>query len=216
MPTSVTYNSLKTDLLAYAQRGNPTTDETVNDQIPLIINNTERRMARELKIQGFQKVYTSAFVVGTPMYQKPDRWRETISMSFGTGIGNNTRTQLRELSYEAANTYWPNRSTTSTPRFYADADYNNWLIVPVPAVANPYECVIWELPPLLDDANQNNWLTQEAPNALLHGALHELFNFLGSNENAQKWGQQYDRDMAGLAGEDLQKILDRYYKRSTS
>lgn len=203
-------------MIAYAQRGSTTTDASVNAQIPLIINNTERRMARELKIQGFQKIYTDVFVIGTPIYAKPDRWRSTISMSFGTGVSNNTRTQLRELSYEAANVYWPDRSSKSTPRFYADADYNHWLIVPVPVAANPYETVIWELPPLLDSVNQNNWLSNEAPNALLHGCLHELFNFLGNPEKAQMWGTEYDRDMAGLVGEDLQKILDRYYKRSTS
>ncbi len=216
MPASLTFNSLTTDLIAYAQRGTTGTDPNVNAQIPLIINNTERRMARELKIQGFQKVYTSAFIVGMPLYAKPDRWRSTISMRFGTGTNNNTSTQLRELAYEAANLYWPDRSSKSTPRFYADADYNNWLVVPVPAVANPYEAVIWELPALLDASNTTNWLSQEAPNALLHGCLKELFNFLGNTEKAQMWGAEYDRDMAGLAGEDLQKILDRYYKRSTS
>lgn len=216
MPVALTFNSLSTDLIAYAQRGNSTTDATVVAQLPLIINNVERRMARELKVQGFQKIYTSAFVAGQPMYAKPDRWRATISMSFGSGTGNNTRTILRELSYEAANVYWTNRSSTGNPRFYADANYNNWLIVPVPVAAYPYESVIWELPPLLDASNTTNWLTAEAPNALLHGCLAELFRFLGAPEQAKTWGDEYDRDMAALVGEDMQKILDRYYRRSTS
>lgn len=211
----MTYNSLISDLTAYAERGSATTDATVYVQLPRIINLSERRIARELKVQGFINVVTSAFVAGTPAYAKPDRWRETVSMSFGSGTGSNTRIQLRELSYEGANTYWPDRSATGTPKFYADYDYANWLIVPVPAVANPYEVIYWQLPPLLDATNTTNWLTAEAPNALLHCCLKELYGFL-NNDQADKWGAEYDRDMAALAGEDLQKIIDRYYKRATS
>lgn len=216
MPTGMTFASLEQDLISYAQRGSTTTDASVNTQIPRIINLAEKRMARELKIQGFQVLYTSAFVIGQALYAKPDRWRSTISMRYGAGAQQNTSTPLRELSYEAANTYWTDRSVTAAPRFYADADYNHWLVVAPPDVAYPFEAAIWQLPPLLDATNQTNWLTDEAPNALLHGCLLELFGFLNNPEQAQIWGTQYDRDMAALAGEDLQKILDRYYKRSTS
>ena len=212
----MTFTSLQDDLRNYAERGSSTFDETVSDQLPRIVNITERRMARELKIQGFIRAVTSAFVISTAVYQKPDRWRETISMNFGSGSGNNTRGFLRELSYEAATVYWPTRDSTGTPRFYADYDYDHWLIVPTPAAANPYEVVYWELPPLLDDTNTQNWITDYAPNALLHGCLEELYGFLANPEKAAEWRQQYDRNMAALAGEDLQKILDRYYQRRTS
>lgn len=215
MPTGMTFTSLKADLVAYAERGNATNDATVIAQIPNIINLAERRIARELKVQGFINVVTSALIIGTPAYPKPDRWRETVSMSIGTSTLNNTRVFLRELSYEAASTYWPDRSSTSTPKYYADYDYSHYLIVPTPVAASPWEIVYWQLPPLLDTTNTTNWLTDYAPNALLHGSLLELFNFL-KNDDAAKWRAEYDRDMAGIAGEDLQKIIDRYYKRTTS
>lgn len=215
MPTELTFPSLVTDLTQYAQRGNVTNDAVVQEQIPKIINLGERQIARELKIQGMINVVTFALTIGLPVYPKPDRWRETISMNIGTGVGNNTREPIRELAYEAANTYWPNRTTTGTPKYWADYDYTNILLVGTPDAAYPVEWLYWQLLPLLDDTNTTNWLTQYAPNALLHCCLKLLFEFLG-NEDAVKWGAQYDRDMAALAGEDMQKIVDRYYKRTTS
>lgn len=216
MPTSMTFTSLEDDLKAYAERGNPTYDATVANQIPSIINTAERRMARELKIQGFINVVSSALVAAQIAYQKPDRWRATVSMSIGTGTSNNTQTFLKELSYEAAMLYWTDRSSTGTPKYYADYDYNNYAIVPVPSSAFPWEIVYWELPPLLDTSNTTNWLTDYAPNALLHACLVELFGFLRSPSDKDRWTIEYDRDMAALRGEDLQKIVDRYYKRTTS
>lgn len=213
MPQAMTFDSLQTDIRDHIERGQADFDTTVYEQIPVCINNIEREMARLLKIQGFIRVLTSAFVIGQPAYQKPDRWRETISMNVGTGTNNNTRKPLRELAYEAATLYWPDRSSRGEPRFYSDWTYNNWLITPVPDAAYPYEAVIWELPPLLDDNNTTNWLTNEAPNALLHGCLREVYALLKNLELASYWGAQFDKDTGMLAGEDFQKIIDRYYKR---
>lgn len=216
MPTTMTFSSLRADLQTYSERGSATFDATVYNQLPEIINIAERRMARELKIQGFINVVTSAMIAGTRAYAKPDRWRETVSMSIGTGTGNNTRTPLRELAYEAAGVYWTSMNTNSVPRFYADYDYQNWLVAPTPDAAYPWEILYWQLPPLLDSVNTTNWLTEYAPNALLHCALVELFGFTRNDGDQQKWKAEYDRDMAALVGEDLQKIVDRYYKRTTS
>lgn len=216
MPTQMTYTSLIADLQRYCERGGATYDPTVYAQLPQIINIAERRMARELKIQGFENVVTSAMVTGQRAYAKPDRWRSTISMNIGTGTGNNTRFFLRELSYEAAGVYWTSMNTNAQPRYYADYDYVNWLISPTPDAAYPWEILYWQLPPLLDAVNTTNWLTEYAPNALLHGCLAELFGFLRSDADKQKWSIEYDRDMAALMGEDVQKIVDRYYKRVTS
>lgn len=216
MPTGMTYTTLLADLRAYCERGGVTYDSTTSAQLPQIINLAERRIARELKIQGFENVVTTTMVTGQRAYAKPDRWRSTISMNIGTVTGNNTRVFLKELSYESAGTYWPSMTSTSQPRYYADYDYENWLIAPTPDAAYPWEIIYWQLPPLLDDSNQTNYLTDYAPNALLHGSLVELFGFLRNDNDRQKWSMEYDRDMAALLGEDVQKIVDRYYKRMTS
>ena len=154
------------------------------------------------------------------VYQKPTRWRETVSINIGTNLGTattyNQRVTLLPRSYEYCRTYWPDDTQTGTPEFYADYDYDHYLVVPTPSETFPYEVNFWQLLQLLDASNQTNWLTEYAPNALLHGTLVEAFNYLKNPEQAAVWQQAYDRDMAGLSGEDLQKILDRAQKRNTS
>jgi hypothetical protein len=210
MPIAMTYNSLLDDLRAYLERGATlATDPTVYEMLPMLIGMAERRLARELKIQGTVNVVTSLLVIGQSVYDKPDRWRETVSMFVGIGTGNNTRSEIYPRAYEYIRSYWPNPTTTGTPRFYADYDYSHWLIAPTPASALPMEILYYELPPLLDDTNQTNWFTEYAPNALLYATLLESAPFLKNDERIATWEGFYNRSVAALNGEDIRQISDR-------
>jgi hypothetical protein len=210
MPTAMTYNSLLDDLRAYLERGATlATDPTVYEMLPMLIGMAERRLARELKIQGTVNVVTSLLVIGQSVYDKPDRWRETVSMFVGIGTGNNTRSEIYPRAYEYIRSYWPNPTTTGTPRFYADYDYSHWLIAPTPVAALPMEILYYELPPLLDDTNQTNWFTEYAPNALLYATLLESAPFLKNDERIATWEGFYNRSVAALNGEDIRQISDR-------
>jgi hypothetical protein len=210
MPTAMTYNSLLNDLRAYLERGATlATDPTVYEMLPTLIGMAERRLARELKIQGTVNVVTTALIAGQSVYDKPDRWRETVSIFVGTGTGNNTRSEVYPRAYEYIRSYWPNPTTTGTPRFYADYDYSHWLIAPTPSSALPMEILYYEIPPLLDDSNQTNWFTEYAPNALLYAALLEATPFLKNDERIATWEGFYNRAVAALNGEDIRQISDR-------
>ena len=210
MPQTTTFDSLKTDVQRYLERGaSLSTDPVVYEQIPRLINLAERRCARELKIQGFINVVTDTLIAGQSVYAKPDRWRDTVSISIGTGASNNTRKSLLTRSYEYARAYWPDDTATDEPEYYADYNYSNWLAVPTPDAAYPWEILYYELPVLLDDANQSNWLTEYAPELLLYATLLESTPFLKNDERIPVWQQMYDRAAAMINGEDLSKILDR-------
>lgn len=208
MPAAMTYTSLKSDVRNYLERGS-VTDPIVFEQIPRLITLGERRIARELKIQGFQTVVVTNMQANLAVYAKPDRWRDTISINIGTGAGNNNRTPVFPRSYEYIRNYWPNETNTGTPAFYADYDYSHWLFGPTPDAAYPMEILYYELPPLLDDATETNWLTEFAPNVLLYAALVEATPFVKDDQRVQLWQGYYDRALSALNGEDLQKILDR-------
>lgn len=210
MPTAMTYTSLLNDLRAYLERGATlATDPTVYEQLPQLINMAERRLARELKVQGTINVVNSTFNTGDSVYAKPDRWRETVSMFVGTGVNNDTRLEIFPRSYEYCRVYSPNPTVTGTPRFYADYDYNHWLIAPTPSAAFPYEILYYELPPLLDDTTQTNWYTEFAPNILLYASLLEATPFLKNDERIPVWENFYNRALAALNGEDKRQIEDR-------
>lgn len=210
MATTMTFATLKQDVQRYLERGATfASDPIVYEQIPRLINNAERRIARELKIQGFINVVTTTLSASQSVYDKPDRWRDTISVNIGTGTGHKTRKTLFTRDYEYLRAYWPDESQTGEPIFYSDYDYSHWLIAPTPDAAYPIEILYYELPPLLDDTTQTNWLTEYAPQLLLYGTLLEATPFLKNDERIPTWQNFYDRSAAMLNGEDLAKILDR-------
>lgn len=210
MATTMTFDTLKQDVQRYLERGSTAaSDPIVFEQIPRLINLAERRIARELKVQGFINVVTSTLNSGQSVYDKPDRWRDTVSVNIGTGPNSTRRKTLFTRDYEYARSYWPDESQTDEPIFYSDYDYSHWLIAPTPDAEYPVEILYYELPPLLDDTAQTNWLTEYAPQLLLYGTLLEATPFLKNDERVPVWQQYYDRAAAMLNGEDLAKILDR-------
>lgn len=215
MPQAMTFNALQDDVRSYLERGgSAVTDPLVFAQIPKLINFAERRISRDLKVQGFQTVVTSSLTTGQPVYPKPDRWRETISINIGIGPGNNQRKTLFVRSYEYVREYWPNQQETEKPEFYADYNYTNWLIVPTPDENYPIEILYYELPALLDNSNQTNWLTEFAPNLLLYATLLEATPYLKNDERIPVWQNMYAMAAQALNGEDLSKILDRSATRN--
>lgn len=210
MATTMTFTTLQQDVRRYLERGTTyASDPVVFEQIPRLINLAERRIARELKVQGFINVVSGTLQSGVAVYSKPDRWRDTVSINIGTGANNNTRKVLLSRVYEYLLSYWPDRTATAQPIFYSDYDYTHWLIAPTPNADYPFEVLYYELPPLLDDAVQTNWLTDYAPQLLLYGTLLEATPFLKNDERIPVWQNMYDRAASMLNGEDLAKILDR-------
>lgn len=208
MPSAMTFTSLQEDLRRYLERGD-IQDTIVYEQLPRLINLAERAIVNELKLLGILNNAVSTLVIGTSVYQKPDRWRETVSMNFGTGATQNNRVQIFPRAYEYCRMYWPDSSLTDVPEFYADYDYAHWLIVPTPVISYPWEVNYYQQPPLLDGTNQTNWLTDYQPNLLLYRALLEATPFLKNDERIPTWQGLYDSMKSTVDTADLQKIIDR-------
>ncbi len=218
MPAAMTYGSLQTDIQAYLERGaSLSTDPTVYAQIPNFIGLAERRLARELKTLGTIVAVKSTMEAGKSVYDKPDRWRTTVSMHLGTGIGVglnfNITSEVYPRSYEYARAYWSDTTLTSMPRFYADYDYQHWFVVPTPDEDYPYEVLYNQLPALLSDENETNWFTEYVPDALLYASLLEAQPFLKNPDMMATWQGLYDRALAAHNGENVSRFMDRGIKR---
>lgn len=216
MPAGMTFDTLKEEVGRYLERGiTDETDQPFAVQLPYLVNTAERRIARDLKIQGLQNTVVSNFVAGTSVYAKPDRWRETISMNFGSGTGNATRNLIFPRAYEYLRAYWPDDSVQGTPKFYAEYDAQHWLVLPTPSTTNPFEVLYYQLPELLSDDTQTNWLTEYAPELLLYATLYESALYLRKDDDAARWLGVYNASRGAITTEDMQKIIDRTSTRVT-
>ena len=198
----MTYDSLFNDVETYLER----TDQATIDKIPQFIMLAEQVIAADLKILGNLTVAESNMVTGSATIDKPSRWRKTVSMNV-TVDGRRQPVLLRK--YEYLREYWPDPASTDIPMFYCDYDYTHWLIAPTPDVDYDYEVLYYERPQPLDSANQSNWFTQYAPQALLYGSLLQAMPFLKNDERLPMWQGQYDQIMNVLKTEDVARIGDR-------
>lgn len=203
MPAVVmTYDSLVLDIRSYLER----TDTSTLEKIPTFIMLAEQVIAAELKFLGNLTVATSTMVPGQAVIDKPARWRKTVSLNV-TVAGERRPVLLRR--YEYLREYWPDPTQEGAPEYYCDYDYTHWLVAPTPDVAYNYEVLYYERSQPLDEANQSNWFTQYAPQALLYGSLLQAMPFLKNDERIPLWKAQYDQVMQVLKAEDVTRIGDR-------
>ena len=208
MAYSMTYTSLLDDVRRYLERGfTAESDELVYAQLPHLVTLAERRIAREMKVEGFIRAVTTSLTAGTAVYKKPDRWRDTVSMSVNG-------TPIHARSFEFCESYWPDETSTAAPQYYADYDYSHWLIAPTPDTTYTLKVLYYEQPDLLGDSNQTNWITNYAPDLLTYAVLLEAAPFLKNDERLQVWQAMYDRAAKALTGEDSARIQDRTSNRN--
>jgi hypothetical protein len=210
MPAAMTYDSLVTDLQAYLQR----TDATIVNQIPRFIMLAQQAVSRDLKILGFREEATGSFdsnAQSTGMVQKPADWRKSIAMWVSTGSTFDVHTPVYERTYEYLREIFPDPTIQGIPRFYADADWNHWLVLPAPnpALAPYFKVAYYGTLILIDGTNQTNWLTKNAPDWLLYRCLKEAAGFVKTDERIPVWGQNYDQATQSLLKQEMHGLIDR-------
>ena len=204
MAEATTYTSLIDDMQRYMERGG-VDDPNVYEQLPRFIMLAQKRLVKEAPDIVSTVPVTSIMEAGNPIIGKPARWRKTISFNMGTGTGYNTRVAIYERPYEFLRLYWSDPTQTGIPLYYADYDFEHWLVAPTPSLVFPFEVLIQEEPGPLDDSNQTNFYTQYAPDLLLHAALLESTMFLRRADLMQAEQAFYDRLLQGYGAEDAQR-----------
>jgi hypothetical protein len=197
----MTYDSLTATVLQYLERK----DAAVVAAIPTFISLTEFEIAQEIKTLGQLQVAEANMTAGNPVLQKPARWRKTVSMNVTTPTGDQP-VFLRK--YEYLRNYAPSSSTSGVPQYYADTDWDHWYLAPTPDQAYAFEVLYYERIEPLSSTNQTNWLTQNAPNAMLFGTLLQAMPFL-KNDQRVIFQQKYTEALNSLKTEDVARVGDR-------
>jgi hypothetical protein len=197
----MTYDSLTSTVLQYLERS----DTAVVNAIPTFISLAEFEIAQEIKTLGQLQIAQANMTADNALLQKPARWRKTVSMSV-TVAGKKQPIYLRK--YEYLKNYWPDADQTDVPLYYADTDWEHWYLAPTPDQAYAFEVLYYERIAPLSSANQTNWLTQNAPNAMLFGTLLQAMQFL-KNDQRVIFQQKYTESLQALKAEDVARVGDR-------
>lgn len=212
-PVTLTYDSLFQLVQFYLER----TDQDVRDFIPYAVLITESKISNKMKQLGQQAVSTATINL-TPgpnalppgALAKPTGWRKTISVRWlgQAGSGNDEDLYLRSLEY--CKNFNKNKGpAATTPKFYADYNFDYWYITPEPANDDQFEILYYEKIVPLGASQQTNWLTINAPELLMFGTLLEMEPFVKNDPRVALWQQKYDDAMQSLIQEDVARIGDR-------
>ena len=198
-----TYAELTTQILNYTETSTDVLTSTITDDF---IEHTENRILREADLDAFKShQYTTVTAdnpfVSLPGGSSPDPTSlstiRTVHIYPASGTATRTFLEQRDISF--MNEYWPVRTSTSTPKYWAWWDENSIYLAPTPDAAYNIEVGITRLPTRLSSSNTTSWLGNNAPSALLYGSLAEAFKFLkGPAEMLQVYEQSYQRAIQEL------------------
>lgn len=163
-------------------------DPTFLDNIPVMVNNAEKRIYQAVKIPALRKNDTSTIPSGVPYIALPPDylapWEVAIIID-----GVYKYLLLKDVSF--LREMFPRPSDTGTPRFYAQFDADSFLIAPTPATSASVELHYFYYPESIVTA-ATTWIGDNFENVLLYGTLVEAAVFMKSEEDTTKlYAEQY-------------------------
>lgn len=171
------YNALVSLLESYC-------DDTSTEYVSAVqgcINRAEERLLKDLDLASFNTTATTT-TVQNQLYL-PRSYRDTPTLTvFVTATG----IPLEPRSYDYIRMY----GGSGLPQYFAE-DQDNLYFAPVPDSGYGLTLKYMARPTKLSESNTTNWLTDNAADALLYGALVESESFLISPERAQEFTQRY-------------------------
>jgi len=214
------YNDLKNLMIAYTNRNEP----VFITQIPNLINQALSNIYSRAKTIGFQKTIEGVMLPNIPYISKPLDYKSTINLQY---INNSNIVFLLPRSYEFCTTYWPDEeiSNENAPPAFYSADMNvpqndaggtppRIYIAPTPAIAYPYSLTYLSFPPIFDDQNSTNFLTDKYPNLLIYACMVQAIPFLKSDERANLFTSLYEKELENINKDTVERYTDRITKRN--
>ena len=187
-----TYANLKTAIADWLDRSDLT------DRIPDFIALAEARLNRELRIRPMEVRSTLTLTAGQRYFSLPGGYLQMRNIQLNT----NPVTPLEYITPEMLDRLYGS-NTSGKPKAYSLIG-DEIQLAPIPDSAYTLEVAYYEkFTPLSTDVT-TNWLTENAPDVLLYGALIEAEPFIKNDERMPLWLNAYKE-----AVDKIQKADDR-------
>ena len=187
-----TYANLKTAIADWLDRSDLT------DRIPDFIALAEARLNRELRIRPMEVRSTLTLTAGQRYFALPGGYLQMRNIQLNT----NPVTPLEYITPEMLDRLYGS-NTTGKPKAYSLIG-DEIQLAPIPDTDYTLEVAYYEkFTPLSTDVT-TNWLTENAPDVLLYGALVEAEPFIKNDERMPLWLNAYKE-----AIDKIQKADDR-------
>ena len=190
---SFTYATLKTAIQDYCE----TTETTFDNNLALFIKEAEERILKNVNMPLFRKNVTGTATTDSPYLSSPSDFLAPYSLAV---ISSNVYYYLLLKHVSFIRDYTPNASTTGLPKYYALFDDTTFLLAPTPDSGYSFELHYKYRPASLTAGADGGttWLSTNAPDALLYGALVEAATFLKTPEEVMGYEQRFKEALGAL------------------
>lgn len=191
-----------------------------SNAVDTFIDLAELRISRDLRISPFRKRQVSTLTANDPFISMPSDLVTLENFQIVPGRTSDqaldgTRTMLMLRSDEFMMEFWPDRSSTGTPEYYAYFDDNTLYVAPTPSANTPVEISYRRRLPALSSSNLTNWLTDNASDALLYASLMEASVFNRNPQLNEKYTAMYQMAIERITQEQQQRnSVDNMYMRN--
>jgi hypothetical protein len=170
---SFTYGTLKTAIENYVD----TSETTFVSTLPTFITQTEERILKNVWLDNFKKNVTGTGTSGTTYLAMPTDFLAPFSLAT---ISSNTYNFLLLKQVSFMKSYKPVSTETGAPKYYAEFDSDSFILAPTPNADFTFELHYFYRPTSLTAGADSGttWLSQNATNCMLYGALVEAATFL--------------------------------------
>ena len=184
-----TYSQLKLAIASWLSRSD------LASQIPDFIRLAELTIQQRLRLLGFESVATGTLTAGSELMTLPSGCLEPAMLRLDTSPPTLlVRSSPSELVARKG-------TTSGVPKVMIQQG-TSLRLSPVPDAAYPYTLTYQPRISALSDDNPTNWLTQNAANVLLFGALCEAQPFIFNDERVAIWQAKFDRGREDLRIQD--------------
>ena len=201
---TMTYSSLTQDLKDWMENdGTEFSNETDN-----FIGLAEQRIVRDVDPQAFVTSAYSSFNANDRFITKPT---DALIIKHVIYLDSNSKRHfLEQRTDEFIYDYWPTASTTGTPKYWANYKDTEILVAPTPSAALTIEMSYVQRLDTLSSTNTTNWLTKNAQELLLFGALMEACTFSKNREDLQIYSQRYQAAVQSVNNQARRRRRDDY------
>ncbi len=189
----MTYDELVTNIRNYTEvNANVFTNSVINTFITM----AENQILREIDLDVFKVEATANMTSGNKFLSAPSDILTHRYMMITSG-SNQIFLDFRDTSFMKE--YWPNGSTTGTPKYYSVWDQNTFYVAPTPNANFVVELGYIYRPAQLSSTNPTTWISNNAPEALLYACLIQAYSYTKGPDNMlQYFTNSYRQAIQGL------------------
>ena len=183
-----------------------------SDAVDTFIDLAELKLSRDLAVPAFRKRQTGTLTSSDPFLTLPT---DLVTLEYFQLNNSNVRTSLLLKSDEFMQEFWPNRTSTGTPKYYAYFDNSTIYVAPTPSANTPVEISYRRRLDALSSSNTSNWLTTDAYDALLYACLIEASHYNRNDKLLQYHSGLYQKAVQDVNKEGVnRRSLDNFYMKT--